>query len=176
MNMKYHTFILVLIISLSGCESWDRYLANHRSEMAGQTFSYIQVGRIEFYGPFDSSLLQQNQAWPASPEDAKAIQDSYAITLAQPVSVDGKLVYPAIPQTKRIIHIAHHVRWVADQEPAPQWFGPVIHERTVVPWSGDESARYENGWHYQRQYQRQRDDRPEGRMTTDAPPQDGVRP
>lgn len=174
-NLSRSIVGLCALAVLSGCAGMDRYLDEHRADHAGRTFPYTQVGRVEFYGPFDVSILQTNSAWPATPEDAKIIQESFAIVVAQPVAVNGTLTYPAILQTKRTARIAHHVRGLADREPAPAWNGPVIHESTRVPWSGDEQARYDDQWRYEKNYQRTHDDRPEGRTPADAPTE-GAKP
>jgi hypothetical protein len=163
--MRYHlAFIAVALPALAvltGCAGMSRYLDEHSSDHASQSFPYTQIGRVEFYGPFDVAIFQANQAWPATPEDSKAVQDSYATPVVQPVLVNGALVYPAIPQQKRVVRIAHHIRGLADEVPPPSWNGPVIHETTRVPWSGDEQARYDNEWRYERHHETKRNDRPD---------------
>lgn len=146
------------------------YLEQHRADNAAQSYSFTQIGRVEIYGPFDNAILQRNQAWPYTPEDAALIQESYAVAIAQPVVVNGQLIYPPQPQHLRVIRIAHYVRGFANQEPAPAWTGPVIHERTVVPWSNDSQARFENQWRYEQRETTFRNDRPKGRTIDDAPP------
>lgn len=167
--------VCACILAVTGCDGLQRYLDEHQAKQHQQSFSYRQNGRVEFYGPFDMAILQQNQAFPMTPEDAKNIQESFAVVIAQPIVVDGRMMIPPVPQTKRTVHIAHFVRGFADQEPAPAWAGPVIHESTTVPWSGDEQARYENQWRYEHHTQHTTNDRPEGRTPADAPV-GGVKP
>jgi len=159
--------LLAGVALLTGCASMSRYLDEHRSERSSQTFPYVQIGRVEFFGPFDVTIFQTNQAWPATPEDAKTVQDSYATPVVQPVLVGSQLVYPAIPQQKRVVRIAHHVRGFVDQVPPPSWNGPVSHEATRVPWSGSDDANYDNEWRYERHHESKRNDRPDD--TTNQP-------
>ncbi len=142
------TLILVLSITLTGCA----YLDAHRASMGhDSTFTYTQIGRVEFYGPMPLQLMQQNHAWFLTPEDAAIAQDSTQPVIQQPiVARPGTVLYPPLqPGQLRVVRIAHNIQGFTTQEPAPQWTGNVIHVETIVPWSGSESARYANEWRWQ---------------------------
>lgn len=153
--------LLCSALLLTGCASLDRYVEAHRVDPSSRSFTFTQIGSVNWSGPFPIALLRDNQAWPATAADAQEIQGSFAVVLAQPVVIDGVVTYPATVQRQHTARIAHHVRGFADECPPPAWVGPVIHEKTVVPWSGDETIRTDSQWRYERSYESRHNDRPE---------------